>query len=169
MDETKKLSVFFIKEMRKSKVYSISDDDFKQLVSQSNSYSDCLRALGLGTKGGSSTDILKQRISELGCSIQHFGKIGKQSPCCTYELKDILVENSSYQNISRLKQRIVKENLLEYKCAECGISSWRGKELSLQLDHINGINNDHRLENLRFLCPNCHSQTETYAGKNKSK
>ena len=43
------------------------------------------------------------------------------------------------------------------------------KKLSLQLDHINGINNDHRIENLRFLCPNCHSQTETYAGKNKGR
>ena len=49
---------------------------------------------------------------------------------------------------------------------ECGISEWLGNPLALQLDHINGVNNDHRLTNLRFLCPNCHSQTDTYAGKN---
>ena len=69
--------------------------------------------------------------------------------------------------IARLKERLVKEGILEYKCAECGISKWNNKPLSLHLDHINGINNDHRIENLRFLCPNCHSQTDTYAGKNR--
>lgn len=69
---------------------------------------------------------------------------------------------------SRLKKRLIDENLLENKCSECGISGeWNGKELTLQLDHINGINNDNSLENLRILCPNCHSQTNTYAGKNK--
>lgn len=55
-------------------------------------------------------------------------------------------------------------------CAECGIGEeWNGKHLSLQLDHINGIFNDHRIENLRLLCPNCHSQTETFAGKRGNK
>ena len=155
--------------MRKSKIYSISDEDFKELVQSSSSYSDCLRALGLTTKGGSSTDVLKRRISELNCSVEHFGHNGKQALNCKYSLADILTENSTYQNISRLKERILKEGLMEYKCSECGLSEWRGRPLTLQLDHINGINNDHRLENLRFLCPNCHSQTETYAGKNKKR
>ena len=120
------------------------------------------------TRGGSSLDVLKRRITELGCSTEHFGqKASIISPTSKYTLDEILVENSSYANISRLKIRLVKENRLEYKCAFCGISEWMGKPLSLQLDHINGKNNDHRIENLRFLCPNCHSQTETYAGKNK--
>ena len=80
----------------------------------------------------------------------------------------ILVENSTYANISRLKIRLINEGRLEYKCACCGnIGEWQGQKLTLQLDHINGKNNDHRIENLRFLCPNCHSITETYAGKNK--
>lgn len=153
--------------MRKSKVYSISDEDFRDLVQSSSSYSDCLRALGLSPKGGSSTDALKKRISELNCSVEHFGARNNQALNCKYDLDDILVENSTYQNISRLKERILKAGLLEYKCSECTLSEWRGKPLTLQLDHINGINNDHRLSNLRFLCPNCHSQTDTYAGKNK--
>lgn len=85
-----------------------------------------------------------------------------------YSLEEILVENSNYNNRTSLKKRILDEKLLEYKCALCGnTGEWMGKELSLQLDHKNGKNNDHRLKNLRFLCPNCHSQTETYAGKNK--
>lgn len=151
-----------------SKVYQVSDEEFKQIVQESNSYSDCLRALGLGTRGGSSTDTLKRRIKELECSIEHFGE-KDISPNAKYTLEEILVENSSYAGISRLKLRLVNENKLEYKCAICGIDEWLGKPLSLQLDHINGINNDHRLENLRFLCPNCHSQTDTYAGKNKGR
>lgn len=148
-----------------SKVYQVSDEQFIQIVQESNSYSDCLRALGLGTRGGSSTDILKRRIAELNCSTEHFGK-QLQSVSAKYSLEEILVENSSYTNISRLKQRLVNEGKMEYKCQKCGISEWLGNPLTLQLDHINGVNNDHRLTNLRFLCPNCHSQTDTYAGKN---
>lgn len=151
-----------------SKVYQVSEEQFRKIITESNSYSDCLRALGLGTKGGSSTDILKKRIEELKCDISHFGKIIKEKPCnARYSLDEILVENSSYANISRLKSRLISEHRLTYKCAICGISEWNGLPISLQLDHINGKNNDHRIENLRFLCPNCHSQTETYAGKNK--
>ena len=151
-----------------SKVYQVSDEDFKEIINNANSYSDCLRALGLSTKGGSSTDILKRRISELNCSIEHFGKIKKQSPNAKYNLDEILIENSTYANISRLKARLIKENRLEYKCAFCGnTGEWLGQKLTLQLDQNKRKNNDHRIENLRFLCPNCHSITPTYAGKNK--
>ncbi|MBX9580218.1 MAG: HNH endonuclease [Gemmataceae bacterium] len=52
-------------------------------------------------------------------------------------------------------------------CTRCGISEWQGCPLSLHLDHVNGVNNDNRLENLRFLCPNCHSQTESYCKKGR--
>jgi len=154
---------------RISKVYSISDQEFIDLVANSHSYSDVLRALGLGTRGGSSTDTLKRRIAELKCSTDHFDKGATGGAYTHYDLKDILVENSPYASISRLKVRLVREGLLEYKCAKCGITEWQGEPISLQLDHKNGINNDHRLENLRFLCPNCHSQTATYAGRNKER
>lgn len=154
--------------MRISKVYQVSDDEFRQIICNSSSYSECLRKLGLTPKGGSSTDILKQRIAELGCSTEHFGQ--QVNPNYhKYEMKEILVEHSTYANISSLKSRLIKENLLEYKCAICGLTEWNGKPISLQLDHINGIHDDHRLENLRFLCPNCHSQTDMFAGKNKNK
>ena len=150
-----------------SKVYQISDEEFKQIVANAKSYSDCLRALGLGTKGGSSTDILKRRIKELNCSIEHFGQV-RNKQYQKYSMEEILIENSSYANISRLKARLIQEGYLEYKCACCGNKGeWLGQKLVLQLDHINGVNNDHRIENLRFLCPNCHSITDTYAGKNK--
>lgn len=155
--------------MPKSKIYQVSNEEFISIVQNANSYSDCLRALGLCTTGGSSTDTLKRRINELKCDTSHFGlqhNKGK-SANAKYDLSEILVENSTYANISRLKQRLVKEERLEYKCAVCGLTEWLGQPITLQLDHINGINNDHRIENLRFLCPNCHSLTDTYAGKNK--
>lgn len=149
-----------------SKVYQVSDDEFRNIIATNYSYSDCLRALGLGTRGGSSTDALKRRIKELNCSTEHFNR-STSGAYKKYSIDEILVEHSSYVSISRLKQRLVQEGLLDYKCAICGISTWNNKPLVLQLDHINGVNDDHRLSNLRFLCPNCHSQTETYAGRNQ--
>lgn len=67
---------------------------------------------------------------------------------------------------THVKKRLLHAGLLENRCQECGLSEWRGKPLSVHIDHINGIPNDHRLENLRMLCPNCHSQTHTYGGRN---
>jgi 5-methylcytosine-specific restriction endonuclease McrA len=66
-----------------------------------------------------------------------------------------------------LRRYILRHGLIKYECAECGnIGIWRDKAVALQLDHINGDSGDNRLHNLRFLCPNCHAQTETYGGKN---
>lgn len=81
-------------------------------------------------------------------------------------VKKVFVKNSTFTK-SHLKEKILKYELLKHICSECEIGlEWNGKRLTLQVDHINGQNNDHRLENLRFLCPNCHSQTPTYAGAN---
>ena len=69
-------------------------------------------------------------------------------------------------NRYNLKARLIRAGILENRCEQCGINEWRDAPLSCHLDHINGVKNDHRLENLRMLCPNCHSQTATYGGKN---
>lgn len=80
----------------------------------------------------------------------------------------VFVENSDYPR-HRIKARVIEQKMLDHSCQECGLQHiWNGKHISLQLDHINGVNNDHRIENLRFLCPNCHSQQDTYAAKNKT-
>lgn len=115
--------------------------------------------------------MIKQKCKELKISTNHFSQTKAAKEVATkYKIEDILVENSTYSNIARLKIRLIREKILKYKCAICGNQGvWLGSELQLQLDHINGKHNDHRIENLRFLCPNCHSQTDNFSGKNKNK
>lgn len=86
-----------------------------------------------------------------------------------YSVQEVCVENSKYGR-KNLKNMLFKFKLKEKKCEICGLGEeWNNKVISLTLDHINGIRNDNRLENLRILCPNCHSQTDTFASRNKQK
>ena len=79
-------------------------------------------------------------------------------------LDELLATSKSRANV---KQRLLRAGLLQNRCSECGITEWLGERLSVQIDHINGIRDDHRLSNLRMLCPNCHSQTETHGSRNR--
>lgn len=156
--------------MRKSKVYEMPDEEFRKFIAEHNSWCSCARDLGMSIYGSNSKYQLSKRCQELNCDVSHFGSqtYNAQIASTKYTLEEILVENSSYKNIAKMKERILKAGCMEYVCAICGNKGeWNGKKLVLQLDHINGNHSDHRLENLRFLCPNCHSQTETYSGKNK--
>ena len=152
------------------RLQKISDEDFTNAVKESKCIQEVLDKLGYGRSSGSMGKFISRRIESLNIDTSHFDVAHKRSSHPVYSLQEILVENSCYGNIDRLKKRILKANLLEYKCEKCGnTGEWQGKKLSLQLEHKNGIHNDHRLNNLCFLCPNCHSQTDTYAGKNREK
>jgi hypothetical protein len=80
-------------------------------------------------------------------------------------IKDLLVVGRRTSR-HHLKLRLLAEGLKENRCEQCGISEWQGAPLNMQLHHVNGDGTDNRLENIRLLCANCHSQTETYGGRN---
>ena len=145
---------------------AIEIDDLKEMVRTSITMAELMRKLGYTANRGNSFHGLKKYLDGLHIDYSHFkGKAHGTSITIKYDLKDILKENSTYSNMTKLKKRVLQNQLLEYKCAICGINEWQGKTLVLQLDHINGNNRDNRLENLRLLCPNCHSQTPTFCRK----
>ena len=153
-----------------NKIYKLSDEQFVELLKKSSTISEVLFKLGYTVKGNSwGYSQVKRRMDDLNLDYSIFK--GKSAVIKTNKLnnikkEDILKENCKHQRIV-LRRYIIKNNLIPYKCAICGCTEWQGKTLSLELDHINGINNDNRLENLRFLCPNCHSQTSTYGSRNQ--
>jgi Zn finger protein HypA/HybF involved in hydrogenase expression len=108
---------------------------------------------------------IKQKIIDLKLDINHWKNFSGTTPRKILSVNELLTTNSTIQS-SDLKRRLLSKNYFEYKCSLCHISEWNGMNLSLQLDHINGIHSDNRIENLRLLCPNCHSQTETFCGRN---
>lgn len=142
-------------------------NELELIVSESKTLAEVMRKLGYSSNRGNSIKGLKQYFDELGIDYSKFSNNFFTYSHPINELEDILVENCSYTNMTRLKKRILKAGLLKNECYICGISEWQDKPLVLQLDHINGNNRDNRIENLRLLCPNCHSQTDTWCGKNK--
>ncbi len=81
-------------------------------------------------------------------------------------LEELLVPNRPQTNRSHLKLRLLAAGLKENRCERCGLTEWDGRPLNMQLHHVNGQGQDNRLENILFLCPNCHAQTETWGGRN---
>lgn len=149
-----------------SKILKLTNEEFTNLVKSSLNISEVLFKLGYTTVDNS-WRLIKKRMDSLNLSGKNFrGKEPIKGKAKEVNPEDLFKEGCNHQR-HVLRNYILRHNIIPYKCAICGISEWQGKPLSLELDHINGINNDNRLENLRFLCPNCHSQTVTYAARNK--
>jgi len=146
------------------KITNLNKQELIELIETNNNINQILKQLGVNSNGSGAYNTFKNHCNRMGVEIpknknKMSGSFSKKTP-----LNDIMVENSTYSR-GHLKQRLIKENILDYVCNICHIDKWENKEISLHLDHINGINNDNRIENLRLLCPNCHSQTETYSGR----
>ena len=158
---------------KRSPIWKVDISELEKIIAESISKSEILRKFGLSNKG-SNAKTLRARCLKEAISLEHLlgraSNKGKKFPLAKkIDLSDILKENSTY-NRTHLKARLLKEGIVKNVCSECGLTPfWNGKELKLQLDHKNGIHDDNRLENLRMICPNCHSQTESYSGKNKKK
>lgn len=151
-----------------------TDQDIIDAVRNSFSIAQVLRLLHLSPTG-SNYKGLHAHIARLNLDASHFtgqghlrGKTHSWTP--RRPLAEILVQNSSLRGNDRLKPRLLKAGLLNNRCYECNLKPlWQGKPLVLVLDHINGVSSDYRIENLRFLCPNCNSQQKTFAGRNKGR
>jgi hypothetical protein len=154
--------------------YKIEKEEFEEIIKKCLSKAQVCRELGMVPAGGSYKAI-DSKIRLWNIDISHFTGQGWNQGIYykqirkTIPLEEILVENSTYSCNRVLKKRLIKEKLKVYKCECCGISEWNNKPITLELNHIDGINNNYRLENIEFLCPNCHSQTNNFRGKNKKK
>lgn len=140
-------------------------EKLEQLVKECNSFREILEKQGKAVSGDS-VKLLKGKLDLYKISYLFIKEkdVKKQVP-----LQEILVENSNYKS-SDLKKRLIKEGLKEDICEICGCTNiWNNNPLTLQLDHINGNHHDNRIENLRIICPNCHSQTETFGNKRSKK
>lgn len=149
---------------------SYTAQQLKEAAANSRSYRQMLMALGLA-EYGSAYSFIKTAIEEVGVDISHFSHKGwnkglEYRPRPKQDLSIILVENSVYTNVNALRKRLINEGVFDHICSCCGNSEWMGQKIPIELDHINGIKADNRIENLRLLCPNCHAQTTTYRGKN---
>jgi len=148
-------------------------DALKRAVISSGSYRQVLKKLSLKEAGGNYTQI-KKYINEYKLDIKHFhgkawNKGKKLVRKAVIPLDDILVKHSYYQSY-KLRNRLFKEGIKSVQCEECGwCKESKDGRIPLELDHINGDKYDNRLNNLRILCPNCHSLKPTHRGRNIKK
>lgn len=138
-------------------------DLVEKILPSCNSYNAVCNKLGLRGVEGYYVKI-KKIISERKLSTKHFGTLLENSKVTFKELSDeeFFVSNKKRNGKSVIK-RLVDHGYKKYVCECCGLTEWKNKPLVLQIHHINGDHCDNRVENLQILCPNCHSQTDTYS------
>lgn len=151
--------------------HRFSREEVEAFVKQSQCWSDAIRASGRQFYGNM-IGPFKRLVKIYEIDTSHFDS--KKAAVTNKQIKprtldEIFCEHSTVAR-AQLKRYIIESRIIEYVCQKCGNSGeWMNQPLVLQIEHINGIRNDHRLENLCFLCGNCHSQTPTYAGRNWKK
>lgn len=139
-----------------------------EICSRCYSYRQVLSELGLAEAGGNYRT-LKLKIKEFNIDISHFTHQGWNKGNTPNPTKPISVYLNNEQWIAsyKLKKRLLKENIFTHQCMNCFGKEWLDKPIPLELHHIDGNNQNNSLNNLQLLCPNCHSLTDNYRGKNK--
>lgn len=151
--------------------YDWSERRVRDAVNNSFNYCDTLRFLGVPVRGNN-ISTLKNNIKKYKIDIAHFtGRIYKRGPVTNQYIpaQDYLGKSARHIQSGRLRRKLISEGIKDYKCDSCGISEWNGKEITLQLHHIDGDETNNQLDNIQFLCPNCHSQTVNYRGNKTMK
>ena len=147
-----------------AKIDTFSDKEFAQIVMDSVSMLEIAKKMGYTSQNGSTGERIRHRIDALNLSTEHFSEENRRPIKRTAE--NIFIENSTADQRT-LRRHFLQGEYTLYQCAICGqLPIWQGKELTLILDHINGRNHDNRLDNLRWVCPNCNQQLDTTGSKN---
>ena len=152
--------------MGKAIIDNFTEQELRQMVSESTSMRELSRKLGYTSIGNNSKTIYS-RLEKYNISTDHFN--GMAQGVVKRSVENVFIEDSTASQCT-LRKWYIKGEYSEYKCAICGLEPfWNGKELTLTLDHVNGKNHDNRLENLRWVCPNCDRQLPTFGAKNPNK
>lgn len=151
-------------------ICSINSEEFKNIVLKSYCIADICEFLGLRRQGGYYRTI-QRRLFRENINTLHFKPLKEllsNKRNRNWISKDEFLKNIDNVQDSTRSKKLVEFNLIPHICEQCKISNiWNDKPLKLQLDHIDGNHTNNKLSNLRFLCPNCHSQTDTFCGKHK--
>ena len=152
---------------------NIPDEKFICLAQESRSMSEFMLKLGYASgEGTCSRQSVKKHCLELGIEPPHATGLVMAEAAIQANTKsdEEYFRPNTRRTGHNTRDRLIRNNLLEYKCAICGNTGiWNNQSLTLEVDHINGDHQDNRIENLRFLCPNCHAQTETFRGRKHTK
>jgi predicted RNA-binding Zn-ribbon protein involved in translation (DUF1610 family) len=148
--------------------FAFNKDELIKIVAESKSHNEILTKLNKNNSSNSYRS-LKRATDRYNIDVSH---LMSSSDALKHRYREKYISNenlfvaNSKTSRGTIKKRIVDDNLLEYKCVKCGQDkNWNNEKLTLILDHINGIRNDNRIENLRFVCPNCNSQLLTHCRK----
>ena len=150
--------------------YKHTKEELEEVIKKSLSISEVCKNLGIIAAGGN-YKTLQNKIKLFNIDTSHFNGQGwntgtrYRKVVSPIPIEKILIKGSNYGS-SKLKKRLFDSKLKNKVCECCDLTEWMGTPISLELHHMNGDSNDNRLENLQILCPNCHSMTDNYRGKN---
>lgn len=148
--------------------YDYDAENIQKIVAESLNFSEVLRKLNI-PKRGNNLKTIKNFIIKNNIEYSHFTYEKRYNQSNRSKSIDDYLNNKVQITSYKLKRKLLKEKLLEYKCSCCGISEWNGKHIELQLHHIDGNPFNNNLKNLQLLCPNCHSQTDNFSNKKEIK